>query len=66
MILPQEFKIQKLQATTIVIRFWDFLMFFQIFLSPQVKWSAIISNKHGIYEFPHELSNDLRLRILAK
>ena len=23
-----------------------------------------ISNKHGIYELPHELMNDLRLRIL--
>ena len=23
----------------------------------------IISNKHGIYELPHELPNDLRLRI---
>ena len=30
-------------------------MFNQIFLSPQVKWSVIISNKHGIYELPHEL-----------
>ena len=38
-----------------VIIFWDFLMFNQIFLSPQVKWSVIISNKHGIYELPHEL-----------
>ena len=34
-------------------------MFYQIFLSPQVKRSAIISNKHGIYELPHELPNDL-------
>ena len=30
---------------------------YQIFLS-QVKRSAIISNKHGIYEFPHKLPND--------
>ena len=36
----------------------------QIFLSPQEKRSVIISNKHGIYEFPHELSNYLRLRNL--
>ena len=28
--------------------FWDFLMFDQIFLSPQVKPSEIISNKHGV------------------
>ena len=35
-------------------------MFYQIFLSPKMKRSAIISNKHGIYELPHELLNDLR------
>ena len=33
-------------------------MLYQIFLSPQVKQSTIISNKHGVYEFPHELPND--------
>ena len=48
-----------------VITFWDLLMFYQIFFSPQVKRIAIISNKHGIYELPHELSNDLRLKILG-
>ena len=37
-------------------------MFYQIFLSPQVKQWAIITYKHGIYELPHELLNDLRLR----
>ena len=41
------------------------LMFCQIFLSPQVKRMVIISNKHDIYELPHHLSNDLRLRILG-
>ena len=41
-----------------VIIFWDTLVFDRIFLSPQV----IISNKHDIYELPHELPNDfLRL-----
>ena len=40
-------------------------MFYQIFLSPQVKRSAIISNKQGVYQLPHELSNNLRLRILG-
>ena len=40
-------------------------MFCQIFLSPQVKRWAIITYKHGIYEFPHELPNDLRLGILG-
>ena len=37
----------------------------QIFFSPQVKRSIIISNIHGIYELPHELPNDLTLRILG-
>ena len=43
---------------------WDLLMFYQIFLSPQVKRSVIISNKQGAYELPQELPNDLRPRIL--
>ena len=34
-------------------------MFYQIFLSPQVKRWAIITYKHGIYELPHELPKDL-------
>ena len=42
--------------------FWDSLILYQIFFSSQVKRSVIISNKHGIYELPNELSNDLRLR----
>ena len=40
-------------------------MFYKIFLSPQVKRWAIIAYKDGIYELPHELSNELRLRILG-
>ena len=36
-------------------------MFDQIFFSPQVKRSVIISNRHGIYELPKELPNDLKL-----
>ena len=40
-------------------------MFYQIFLSPQVKRCAIITYKHDIYELPYELPNDLRLRILG-
>ena len=39
-------------------------MLYQIFLSPQVKPSTIISNKQGVYELHHELPNDLRLRFL--
>ena len=33
-----------------------------MFLSPQVKRSVIISNKHDLYELPHELPNDLTFR----
>ena len=40
-------------------------MFCRIFPSPEVKRSAIVSNKRGIYELPHELSNDIRLGILG-
>ena len=40
-------------------------MFYQIFPAPQVKRWAIITDKHGIYELPHKLLNDLRLWILG-
>ena len=39
-------------------------MFYQIFLSPQMKQWTIITYKHGIDELLHELPNGLRLRIL--
>ena len=45
--------------------FWDFSMFYQIFLSRQVKRWAIITYKHDIYKSPHELQNDLRFRVLG-
>ena len=35
-----------------------------LYISTQVKRSVIISNKNGIYDLPHELPNDLRVRIL--
>ena len=41
------------------IIFWEFLLLYQIFFSPQVQRSVIISNKHGIYESPDELQKDL-------
>ena len=53
------------KATIMVMIFCNTLLFGQIFLSLQVKWSEIINNKHGIYKLPHELPNDLRLRILG-
>ena len=42
----------KLEATIIFIIFWDFFIFYQIFLSPEVKWSAFSSNKQDIYKLP--------------
>ena len=53
------------EAAIIFIIVSAFLMFYQIFFSPQVKQSAIITYKHGMYELPHELPNDLRLKKLG-
>ena len=36
-------------------------MFDKIFVSPQMKRIVIISNKHGIYELPHQLHSVLPL-----
>ena len=40
-------------------------MFYQILFSAQVEHSAIITYKNVINELPHELLNNLRLRILG-
>ena len=53
-------------AIIIFILLWNFLVFYQISLSPQVKRSAIISDKYDIYELSHEFPNDLRLRKLVR
>ena len=37
----------------------------KILVSPKVKRIVIISNKHGIYDLPHELPNDVKLRTLV-
>ena len=37
-----------------VLIFWDFLMFHQIFLEQQIKSSLIIRNKHGIFDLPNK------------
>ena len=50
-------------ATTTFIIFWDFLIFYQIFLSPQVKRCGFFTYKLVICELIHRLSNDLKLRI---
>ena len=48
-------------SAIIFIIFWDFLIFYQIFLSLQVKRSLIVTSKQGIYEVLHELRNHLKL-----
>ena len=40
-------------------------MFYQIFLSLEVKQCAVFIYKHGLYELSHKLPNDLRLKILG-
>ena len=40
-------------------------MFYQIFVSPQVKRCAITTYKHGIYKLSHELPNHLKLKKLG-
>ena len=47
-----------------VIIFQKFLMFHQVFLSPQVKRRVIISNKDVICKLPDKFSNNLRPRSL--
>ena len=47
-----------LDTKTVDIIFWDILIL-------KGNQSRIISNKHGIYELPHELPKDLRPRILG-
>ena len=42
------------------ISFYNILrIFYQIFLSPQVKRCPIITYKYGIYKLPNQLPNDL-------
>ena len=51
--------------TMVVIIFWEFLIFYQMFLLPQVKRGVIVSNKNSIWELSHELLINLKLRILG-
>ena len=51
----------KTRPTIVFIIFLDFLVFYQIFLSSQVERCAINTYRHGLYEFPHGLPNDLRM-----
>ena len=65
MFIPTVFEILLFEATIIFIIFWLFYVL-PIFFSLQLKRSTIICNKHAIYELPHELPNDLKLRKLSK
>ena len=64
-LFPCCFKFKLFFATIMEILLWNFLMFHQILLSPQVKRSVIISNKQGVYRLVHKLLNNLRLSILG-
>ena len=55
----------KILQKIIFIIFLDSLMFYQIFLSPQVKRYAIITDKHGMSELTQKLLDDLWLWILG-
>ena len=57
-------KKKEFQIISFII-FSDFLMFNQIFLSPQVKRWAIITYKLCIYELPHNWPNGVGHRILG-
>ena len=49
-----------------VIIFWDFFDILPNVPPTTSERKRDFSNKHGIYELPEELPNDLRLRILGK
>ena len=51
--------------TIMVLTFWDFLIFHQFFILPQVKWSVFIGNKNDIYKMSYKLQSNLRFRILG-
>ena len=57
------FKLGRSKSTTFFIILWDFWDYFDVL--PNL-FSAIIKNKHDIYELPHELMNNLRFSILEK
>ena len=49
-------------ATIMVIIFKEFLMFYQISLSPKLNRNVIISNKHGMQQVPPKLQTTSDLR----
>ena len=49
-----------------ILRLFDTLPDFLFTTSEtKAKQSMVISNKHGIYELPQELPNELRLKVLG-
>ena len=54
-----------LVPTIMVIIFWNFTMFYYRPDEPQVKRNVISSKVNLVYALPHELPNDLRLKILG-
>ena len=53
------------KSTILVILFSNFTMCECMCDSPQVKRNVISSIANLVYELPHELPNDLRLRVLG-
>ena len=53
------------QPLILVIIFWNFTVLSHRSASPQVKRSSISSITNLVYQLPHELPNDLRLRKLG-
>ena len=52
--------VQRLQWSTMDVIFWEFLVLYKFFFPPQVKRSVIISNSHGIYEFPWRVAEQIK------
>ena len=55
-----------LQLQSWFIIFWDFLMFYQIFFSPQVKRSVIVSHKHSKCEYAQPYSQNKNFVNISK
>ena len=49
----------------LIITFWNFTKFLYSSHSPGVKVNLIFSRKNFVYELPHNLPNNWRLRILG-
>ena len=61
----EEQRAKETSQTMLVIIFWHFLIVFLRSQSPQVKRYLTSSIANSVHKLPHELSNDLRVRILG-